>query len=67
MIGTVASISRPDLFAKVIMISASPRYIVKLKLVFDFYFLTKFDNLKVELNHCVIMVCLTFVILCFLF
>jgi pimeloyl-ACP methyl ester carboxylesterase len=27
MIGTVASISRPDLFAKVIMISASPRYL----------------------------------------
>jgi pimeloyl-ACP methyl ester carboxylesterase len=28
MIGTVASISRPDLFAKVIMISASPRYFI---------------------------------------
>ncbi|XP_058735269.1 probable esterase D14L [Vicia villosa] len=27
MIGTVASISRPDLFAKIIMVSASPRYL----------------------------------------
>jgi hypothetical protein len=34
MIGTVASISRPDLFAKVIMISASPRY-SQIEFVFD--------------------------------
>jgi len=54
MIGTVASISRPDLFNKIILISASPRY-SQIKFFFDVFLLTNFDDFKLQINHCAIM------------
>jgi pimeloyl-ACP methyl ester carboxylesterase len=33
MVGVIASISRPDLFSKIVMLSASPRYVTQSALV----------------------------------
>lgn len=38
IIGAIASISRPDLFSKIVMLSASPRYVPRRLLIIDHFF-----------------------------
>lgn len=56
MIGTVASISRPDLFSKIVLLSGSPRYIIMPPAVENYIiYCFFFDQLIINWFHQVIL------------